>query len=46
MIELRIHYLTYGKARCGNPLGRNWTVDPKQVTCESCKKLMGKELQP
>lgn len=45
MTKLRIHYLIHGGARCGNPLRRNWTVDPKQVTCETCKRLMEREIK-
>jgi hypothetical protein len=40
MTTYRTHYLTLGGARCGNPMRRNWTVDPTGVTCESCKRLM------
>lgn len=45
MTPLRTHYLSYGGARCGNPLHRNWTVDPKQVTCATCKRLLTKEIK-
>jgi hypothetical protein len=45
MTALRTHYLTHGRARCGNPLGRNWTVAPSKVTCKSCKKLMAGEVE-
>lgn len=44
MTPLRTHYLHLGAARCGNPL-RNWTVDPKRVTCETCKRLMKGEVK-
>lgn len=50
MIELRTHYLVPTRehkpaVRCGQPLSRNWTIDPEMVTCENCKKLMAKELK-
>ena len=45
MIPLRTHYLYNGTARCGNPLRRNWTVDPMRVTCGSCKRLMKGEVR-
>lgn len=44
-LNYRVHYLLNGTARCGNPMRRNWTVDPKQVTCKTCKWLMKGEVK-
>lgn len=46
MINLRIHYLINGDhPRCGHRKWQNVTISPEKVTCETCKKLMKKELQ-
>lgn len=45
MISLRMHYIMNGKARCGNTTARNWTFLPQAVTCETCKKLMKKDIR-
>ena len=45
MLDLRTHYLTIDGARCGIVSIRNWTVDPKKVTCATCKRLMAGEMK-
>lgn len=45
MIPLRIHYLTIDGARCGIPLAANTTIDPKKVTCKTCRRLLSGEVK-
>lgn len=45
MIKYRIHLRVFGGVRCGQRHIYNSTFFPKEVTCESCKRLMKGEVK-